>query len=79
MQIPGGSPRAGDRGFLRKSRTQEHGWSIPSVLHQEHGGRSHQWAVTRLAVIVPVNVTSGVPFSLNSVPLSGEPGYIAIE
>jgi hypothetical protein len=37
-------------------------------------GSKAQCAVTRFAVIVPVNATSGVPFSLNSVPLSGEPG-----
>lgn len=49
---------------------------VPSVLHyvQSTDGQQAQCAVTLFAVTVPVNVTSGVPLSLNSVPLSGEPG-----
>jgi hypothetical protein len=50
--------------------------SVPTLSTEET-----QWpqlAVTRFAVMVPMNVTSGAPLSLNSVPLSGEPGYTLI-
>jgi len=44
----------------------------PYSIGSTEGGKA-QWAETRFAVIVPLNVIKGVPLSLNSVPLSGEP------